>query len=107
MNIETHPFGNFIPGKISYLFLGSFTSKDAKKGVDYDWYYSNGRNQYWSLIEQVYDIKLNNKKDKVKLFDKLEIGIADVIYLPSPSPRYAAMSKDEKVSVYKKVLPPL
>ncbi len=170
MKIETHPFDSFIPENIRYLFLGSFTSKDAKKGVDYDWYYSNGRNQFWPLIEKVYGLPLKSKKDKVALFNDLGIGIADIIYkcsrkenssldnkleiiefnqalrgifdnelesvffssrfveklfhknfdflvnqftntkftyLPSPSPRYAAMSKDEKVKIYKANLPSL
>lgn len=170
MAIETHPFGDFIPKNINYLLLGSFTSKDSKKGVEYDWYYSNGRNQFWNLIERVYDIKLETKYSKINLFTALGIGIADIIYkcnrtknssldnvldiieynsrldyilnqnlksvffssryvenlfnqnfthlkekynktkfiyLPSPSPRYAAMSKEEKILRYKELLPKL
>lgn len=32
---------------------------------------------------------------------------ANLIYLPSPSPRYAAMSKQEKIARYKELLPEL
>jgi TDG/mug DNA glycosylase family protein len=169
--IETHPFEIFIPRNISHLILGSFTSKDAIKGTNYDWYYSNGRNQFWHIISRVYNIELKDKESKQKLFEQLELGIADIIYqcerrdgnsldmnlvnivvnpdleriirsgriktilfssryveklfakhfkhivsefpniklvtLPSPSPRYAAMSKNEKIKKYIELLPKL
>lgn len=170
MGIEIHPFENFVPKGMEYLILGSFTSKDSRKGVDYDWYYSNGRNQFWPLIEKVYEVSLKDKNSKIDLFTRLGIGITDIIYkcnrtkkssldnvleviefnprlsdifskdlkavffssrfvekkfnkffadlitkypdtqfiyLPSPSPRYAAMSKDEKVKRYRELLPAL
>ncbi|MCA9386896.1 hypothetical protein KC669_02565 [Candidatus Dojkabacteria bacterium] len=170
MAIEVHPFEDFIPKNINYLLLGSFTAKDSRKGIEYDWYYSNGRNQFWNLIEKVYDTKLETIDSKVELFTNLGIGITDIIYkcnrtknssldnaldiieynprleaiisrnlksvffssrfvetqfkrnfselidkyqktkfiyLPSPSPRYAAMSKEEKVLKYKELLPKL
>jgi len=31
----------------------------------------------------------------------------ELVYLPSPSPRYAAMSRQEKIKTYKKLLPNL
>lgn len=170
MAIEVHPFEAFIPSNIKFLLLGSFTSKDSKKDVDYDWYYSNGRNQFWNLIEKVYNTNLDTKEQKMNLFTNLGIGITDIIYkcnrtknssldnvlevieynsgledilsrnlisvffssrfvenqfkknfsnliekynnieyiyLPSPSPRYAAISKEEKILRYKQLLPKL
>jgi hypoxanthine-DNA glycosylase len=170
MGVEIHPFEPFVPKDISHLILGSFTSKDSAKGVDYDWYYSNGRNQFWPLLEKVYGVELPEKKSKMDLFSSLRLGIADIIYkcdqkqhssldsalevieynpelngliqknlksifftsrfvenmfdkgfkhsipqgsqtkfiyLPSPSPRYGAMSKDEKIMRYREVLPNL
>lgn len=168
MKLETHPFKDFVPNNIKYLLLGSFTAKDSKKGTKYEWYYSNGRNLFWKLIEEVYKTTLPDKKSKMALFEKLGIGITDImykavrvnftsldkdlkvvefnpnipnilsnnltavffssrfvenlflktfaeeiekypdtkfLYLPSPSPRYAAMSRQEKIAIYKQLLP--
>lgn len=170
MGIETHRFKDFTPAGMKYLLLGSFTSKDSRKGVEYDWYYSNGRNQFWPLIEGVYKLKLDSKESKMALFSKLRLGITDIIYkcnrtsnssldnalevleynpripyilknnlkivffssrfvedlfrkifseqielypetkfiyLPSPSPRYAMMSKAQKIQKYAELLPKL
>jgi hypoxanthine-DNA glycosylase len=166
---ETHPFGNFVPKNSRYLLLGSFTAKDAlQKG--YDWFYANGRNQFWPIIEEVYDTKLPKTLDKQKLFSDLKIAITDIILscdrkvfnssdmnliniifnrealevifkenkvqkvyfssrfvenlfrrnfkdltakypetelvtLPSPSPRYAKVTRREKIEIYKNLLP--
>lgn len=170
MAIEIHPFKTFIPKHMQYLLLGSFTSKDINTNPRYDWYYSNGRNQFWTLIEEVYEVNLPTKASKKNLFSKLSIGITDIIYrcnrtrnisldnvlkvieyqpdipkliqynlkavffssrfvenlykknfsnlikiypktnlvyLPSPSPRYAAMSRADKIKKYKQLLPKL
>jgi hypoxanthine-DNA glycosylase len=167
--IEKHPFGNFIPQNTQYLILGSFTGKITDDS--YDWFYSNKRNLFWPIIQEVYGTRLQNKKEKQELFTHLGIAMADIILscerksnsnldmnltnivlnkkvedifdnnkikkiffssrfveklfkrhfkglilkysdvelttLPSPSPRYAAMSKSEKVARYKKLLPRL
>ena len=166
--IEKHPFGNFVPINPRYLLLGSFTGKQAS---DYDWFYSNGRNQFWPIIEAVYSTNLTTKQEKQDLFGQLGIAVADIILacdrrlnnnldtnlinivyntaisdiiskheiktvffssrfteklfvrqfksllvndskmtfvtLPSPSPRYATMSKLEKIAKYKSLLPEL
>lgn len=169
---ETNPFTAFRPKGATTLVLGSFASKDAKKGVYYEWYYSNGRNHFWPILEELYGIRLTSKKEKQELFKKLSIAIADIIYqcdrernssldvhlnnlaynidpiakilrtcpierilftskfvekhfkkhfkdlvdayphialiaLPSPSPRYATLSKKEKAKEYKKFFPKL
>jgi hypoxanthine-DNA glycosylase len=169
--IETHPFENFIPPNIKCLLLGSFTANSVTKEANYDWYYGSKRNQFWSIIQEVYKVQLNNTATKKNLFTKLGIGIADIIYqcersqgnsldsnlvnfvynpflvdilqskkietvffssrfveklykkvfknlveelsnmelitLPSPSPRYALMSKLQKVERYRQLLPQL
>jgi hypoxanthine-DNA glycosylase len=175
--IETHPFGNFVPINAKYLILGSFTGRQAVKGTNdtdntYDWFYGTKRNQFWSILEEVYGIELRNKQSKQELFAKLGIAIADIIYqcerkgisnldadlvnitynvkaiaeilesehiekilftsrfvedrfkkffknfincqpsiylitLPSPSPRYAKMSKEQKIQKYKVLFPKL
>lgn len=167
--LETHPFGNFVPKDIRYLLLGSFTSNQFAKDSDYNWFYSTKRNHFWPIISQVYKRPLDTIEARKALFNKLGIGIADIIYqcerelgnssdmnlinivynpelesilrsnpinalffssryveklyrkvfshlikefpsiqlitLPSPSPRYAAMTRDRKIEIYREVLP--
>ena len=165
--IETHPFGDYIPKNARYLLLGSFTTKPQN---DYVWFYANGRNHFWPIMEEVYNRKLSRKKQQQKLFADLGMALADIIYscerrnnsnldnnltniiyniagvnnivrnnqikkiyfssrfvemkfkqlfkevmdqypqidllyLPSPSPRYAAMSRQAKITTYMKLLP--
>lgn len=167
--VEMHPFGDFVPKKTSYLMLGSFTTKPSKT---YEWFYANGRNQFWPIMEEVYGSELRTKEQQQKLFIQLEMALADIILscerrnnsnldinlfnivyntkaikniinknnvkkifftsryvetlykkhfedsnrmttkidlicLPSPSPRYAVMSKQEKIKRYKNILPKL
>lgn len=167
--IEVHPFGDFIPKNSKYLLLGSFTTKPKH---DYVWFYANGRNHFWPIMEEVFDVKLKTKDIQQKLFEDLHMALADIIYscerkngsnldnnltnivynidgvtniirnsrikkiffssrfvegkfkqlfkdlveqhpqieliyLPSPSPRYAAMSRQEKIITYRKLLPSL
>ncbi|HET7142531.1 MAG TPA: hypothetical protein VFI68_00815 [Anaerolineales bacterium] len=173
--IEIHPFGNFVPFHAKYLILGSFTGRQAVKGnalTDdaYDWFYGTKRNQFWSIIEGVYEIELKTKVAKQAILSKLGIAMADIIYqcerkegnnldsnltnivfnidaiseileknkikkiffssrfvenrfrkvfksiidlhptielitLPSPSPRYAQLSKEQKIIKYRELLP--
>lgn len=170
--IEAHPFRIFAPRNTKYLMLGSFTAKRKNEDVSYDWFYGTKRNQFWSILENIYNIKLDSKKAKQKLFRDLSIAITDVILrcerkdsnsldsnlinctyntlairrllkkkkiekiffssrfvehefekhfknlieefpniefitLPSPSPRYAAMSKKEKIKRYSRIFPKL
>lgn len=168
--LETNPFTVFNPPGAKYLVLGSFAAKDGKKGHNYNWYYSNGRNQFWPMLEVVYGENLTTKKQQQELFARHKIAVADIIRkckrlknssldthltdfvyntapitkvfktrklqkvlftsrfvenqfrrhfahllasyptvdiitLPSPSPRYAQMAKDEKIMQYKKHFP--
>lgn len=167
--IEVHPFEIFLPTKFEYLLLGSFTTNKVGLDCKYDWYYGSKRNQFWSIIENTYNVKLPDIKSKKNLFEKLHLGIADIIYscerkdgnssdsnlinivynpkinklisvpslktlyfssryveklfkkvyknnldpfpklnlitLPSSSPRYALISKAEKIQLYKQLLP--
>lgn len=175
--IETHAFGNFVPANAKYMILGSFTGRQAVKGTsatddNYDWFYGTKRNQFWAILEGVYDVKFRNTREKQELFTKLGIAMADIIYqcereqgnnldnnlvnivynieaiteilnnyqikkilfssrfvedkfkkvfkevinkhpnvqyvtLPSPSPRYAQLSKEQKIQRYKELLPKL
>lgn len=79
--IEIHPFGNFVPQNARYLILGSFTGKQED---GYDWFYCSKRNQFWPILEVVYGIKLQNKTEKQKLFNRLGVAITDTDYLTFP-----------------------
>lgn len=165
--LEIHPFGDFVPSNARFLLLGSFTTKPA---TGYEWFYANGRNQFWPIMSVVYGLELNTKEKQQQLFVKLNMALADIIHscerkansnldmnltnitinnvgidkiirknnfkaiffssrfvetlfrkhfkyilkefpdihlvtLPSPSPRYAVMSKTQKIEKYRDLLP--
>jgi hypoxanthine-DNA glycosylase len=74
--VETHPFGVFVPKKAKYLMLGSFVTKPSNP---YLWFYANGRNQFWPIMEEVYSFKFDSKEKQQKLFSQLEMALADII----------------------------
>jgi len=167
--VEKHPFGDFIPKKVRYLMLGSFVTKPSNP---YEWFYANGRNQFWPILEEVYSLSFNTKQKQQQLFADLYMALSDIILscerkknsnldvnlfnitynipaitniisknpiekifftsrfvesvfkknfkevmkehtkiqligLPSPSPRYALITKKEKIMNYKRLLPKL
>lgn len=75
--IETHPFGIFSPKNCQFLFLGTFTVK--VDDPSYDWFFTSKRNQFWTIMSEVYDMKLTSKKEKEALFTKLRMAITDII----------------------------
>ena len=78
--IETHVFGKFVPKNAKYLILGSFPVKGTTTDPEeYNWFYVNKRNQFWPILEQVYERELKDKKDKLELFSELGIAITDII----------------------------
>lgn len=161
---EKHPFGNFVPPNAKYFLLGSFATKPMP---GYEWFYANGRNQFWPILEQVYNRELKTKAAMQKLFEDLGMALSDMILecerannsnldmnlkdivvnsaiptilqtnpieriyfssrfaetlfkrhfkefaavkqivLPSPSPRYAKLTKQQKAEKYKELLPKL
>lgn len=74
--IEKHPFGNFVPKKPKYLMLGSFVTKPSNP---YEWFYANGRNQFWPIMEEVYGSKFSTKEQQQNLFIQLEMALTDII----------------------------
>lgn len=174
--IETHAFGEFVPKNPKYLILGSFPVKQSVKGPNYDatydFFYSIPRNQFWPILEIIYNVELKTKQQKTNFLSKLGCAMADIILqcertrgsnldanlanfeynlaavknildhhhieviyftsrfvekkfkqhfkelieaypalklitLPSPSPRYVLITKEEKIKQYKKFLPKL
>lgn len=77
---EDHPFDPFIPELSQVLILGSFPGKESTQAKrENDWFYGANRNQFWKIIELVYDLKLSEKKEKQQLFEKAKIGITDIL----------------------------
>ena len=74
--IEKHPFGNFIPKKTKYIMLGGFVTKPSNP---YEWFYANGRNQFWPIMKEVYGLDFSTKVQQQKLFTQLETALADII----------------------------
>jgi double-stranded uracil-DNA glycosylase len=167
--IEVHPFGDFVPKSVKYLMLGSFVTKPSNP---YEWFYANGRNQFWPIMQEVYGKDFGTTDKQQQLFIDLEMALSDIIYscerkrnsnldvnlynivynietikeiiathtitkifftsrnvedkfkryladkvgsgsnietvcLPSPSPRYAAMTRHQKIIKYRELLPKL
>jgi len=78
--IEKHPFEPFVPEQSEILILGSFPGKEStQEKRDDDWFYGANRNQFWKIIELVYERELKNKENKQTLFKNLKIAITDII----------------------------
>lgn len=78
--IENHPFKAFVPNPSEVLILGSFPGKESTQVKrDGDWFYGANRNQFWKIIELVYNLKLNSKAKKQELFTGNRIAITDII----------------------------
>lgn len=78
--IEKHPFEPFVPEQSKILILGSFPGKEStQKKRDDDWFYGANRNQFWKIIELVYEKQLKTKENKQSLFNNLKIAITDII----------------------------
>lgn len=164
--IESNPFGAYIPENATVLIIGSFPGREQTQvSIDEDqWFYGAKRNQFWKIISEVYQIELRSKSEKQNLFKTFGIGITDILlkvrrrnnsnldgnleileyndqairailrettftsifftskfvgkhfirlfpevknidYLPSPTPRYAAMKLIEKIEWYRTKLP--
>ncbi len=74
--VEVHPFGNFVPPKVKYLMLGSFVTKPSNP---YEWFYANGRNQFWPIMAEVYGSEFDTKEKQQQLFIQLEMALADIV----------------------------
>jgi len=78
--IEKHPFEPFVPEQSEILILGSFPGKEStQEKRDDDWFYGANRNQFWKIIELVYEKELKTKANKQSLFKNLKIAITDII----------------------------
>lgn len=77
---ETHPFKEFIPNKSYVLLLGSFPGKESTQNKrEGDWYYGANRNQFWKILEEIFQRDFRDLNSKQKLFGDLGVGITDII----------------------------
>jgi len=78
--VENHPFGPFIPDYCKTIVLGSFPGKESTQTKrENDWFYGANRNQFWKILECIYQRDLKDKTTKQKLFSEFRIGITDII----------------------------
>lgn len=78
--IEKHPFEPFVPKDCEILVLGSFPGKESTQNTrEDDWFYGAKRNQFWKILELVYNKELKSVTQKQNLFSELKIGITDII----------------------------
>ena len=85
MDLEYHPFGHFIPQNVQYLVVGTFpgrlfSQRTAEENqADVHAFSYGGRNQFWRIMEQIYDLQLPDSGTKKLLFQDLNIGLLDLI----------------------------
>jgi hypoxanthine-DNA glycosylase len=78
--IEYHPFPPFIPTGCRRIIIGSFPGKENTcYPTDESWSYGAKRNQFWPIMEAVFETKLSTKKGKQDLLASHKIGLADII----------------------------
>lgn len=78
--IEKHPFVPFVPQNSKFLILGSFPGRESTQVSRVnDWFYCANRNQFWKIIESVYDQILPTTISKQELFKQQGIAITDII----------------------------
>ena len=86
MQVEVHPFGAFLPKNLNYLLVGTFPGKQYSQMSQAEvladplaWSYA-GKNQFWRIMENIYDVSLPDREAKQLLFNELGIGLIDLIY---------------------------
>ena len=78
---EYHPFEPFIPENCKYLLTGSFPGKIVtQQDPGENWQYAGKQNQFWKILENVYQCSLQSTSEKQKLLSDLKIGLIDIIY---------------------------
>lgn len=74
----THPFKPVFQADSEILILGSFPSVKTR---EYGFYYGHPQNRFWSLLERVFDVRLNTDIEERKAFLRQhKIALHDVIY---------------------------
>jgi hypoxanthine-DNA glycosylase len=76
MQAYSHPFPPILDHNTRVLFLGSFPSIAS---FEQAFYYAHPRNAFWPIIEEIFDVHLENNEAKKAFCLEKEIGLWDVI----------------------------
>ena len=71
-----------MPENAKFLIIGSFPGQEQTQNEindEVDWYYGAKKNLFWKIISEVYQVNLQTKEDKQRLFTKYGIGITDIL----------------------------
>lgn len=80
---ETHPWHPFVPTNADKLILGTFPTAVVNRGA-YEFFYPNQNNDFWRILFQVADKKLDNYKQtepigiRKQILADLKLGIGDI-----------------------------
>ncbi len=72
----THPFRPIIENNSNTLILGSFPSINSFKN---SFYYAHKRNQFWKILSNIYNKKIETKAEKITLLRENKIALWDII----------------------------
>ncbi len=79
---EPHPWPPFIPPNAKALIIGTFPTQ--VKNRNFEFFYPNGTNRFWTILSEITGISIKHKKDneavkeRKKILEKLKIGITDM-----------------------------
>ena len=73
---EIHPLKPIYNNQSKVLILGSFPSVISREN---NFYYANPTNRFWIVLESLFNKKLNNNDEKIKILLDNHIALWDVI----------------------------
>ena len=71
-----HPFPPIIDNSSKVLLLGTFPSLDSFSN---NFYYAHSKNQFWKILENIFNVKLDSIEDKKSFLTSHHIALWDVI----------------------------
>jgi G:T/U-mismatch repair DNA glycosylase len=103
--IETHPFGQFIPIGATHLILGSFPTH--RRNWQFETFYPGRANFFWRMISEIYRHPFQHSKgpdaakERLALCSQKGIALSDTIYRCQR--KVAESSKDSDLEVVEKM----
>lgn len=85
--LEHHPYGIFIPKGTTSMIIGSFPIAKFSnpkrsheiKPHEFEFYFGGEKNLLWRLLAEVFQKKLENREDIIKMLKEQHLGVGDVI----------------------------
>ncbi len=84
-NIERHPFETFVPNNTKVLIVGTFPTYKDNYTNNYAWYYGNGDNNFWKILNKIFlpDFKYDKGEEAIEerkdFFREHNLGITDMM----------------------------